>query len=198
MTARYNIFQILGAALCVLGGIFCFGLAYLFFLYLPSHAASQFGFPLTRTTANLIAAACLLVLAFSGYRRWRSGGGLYGYHESALYHDLGEETAGACVVDYYVHRVTGPAYAIGQLFLAGPLLLLRARTMVAGLLPSSPQLEERLAAALEVLRSANKWQALEDYPSMRTEILYLAQMGKIDFGSHRGKCRMKASVSHGV
>ena len=176
MTARYNTFQTLVAAACVVGGLVCFGLAYSFFLYLPPLAASQFGFPLTRTTANLIAAASLLVLAFSGYRRWRSGGGLLGYHDSALYHDLGEETAGACVVDYYVHRVTGPAHAIGQLFLAGPLLLLSARTMVAGVLPSSPQLEERLTAALEVLRSANKWQPLEDYPSMRTEILYLAQM----------------------
>jgi hypothetical protein len=96
------------------------------------------------------------------------------------------------VVDFYAHRVTGPAYILSQVFLAGPLLLFRAATLVKSLLPSGGDLEERLGSTLGLIRSANKWQSLNDYPNNKTEILYLAQMGLIDFSAHKGTPRFKA------
>jgi hypothetical protein len=192
MIARFNITQTFLAILCFVGGLVCFCLAYLFFRYMPAFVAAQFKYPYSPVMANGVAGIALLIVAFSGYRVWRKKGGFYGYHESALYHDLGEDTAGAVVVDFYTHRITGPAYVLGQIFLAGPLLLLRAGTLMASRIPNNGELERRMKFALMELRRINKWQSLGEYPHMRQEILYLARMGLIDLSAHKGAPRIKA------
>ncbi|MES2660368.1 MAG: hypothetical protein V4689_17220 [Verrucomicrobiota bacterium] len=192
MIRRYNLRQTSMAFLCLLGGVICCALTWLFFRYVPAYAAWQFGFNWSSETANGVAILCLAAVFFSGYRTWRTGGGLRGYHESAFYHDLGEETAGAMVVDHYVHRITGSAHALSQLFLASPLLLLRMGTLVASRLPDNSRLESKLMDTLAVLRTANKWQAITDYPERTTDILHLARMGLIDFSSAKGVPRIKA------
>lgn len=196
MIARYNRRQITLAVLAVIGGLACYGLAWLFFRYLPPFIADALGPPWPQKTCVLVASACLAVITFSGWRTWKAGRGLHGYHESALYHDLGEETAGAIVVDHYAQQVTAPAYLLSQLFLAGPLLLLRARTLWASLLPATKDWETRVTHALTVLQSAARWQSITEHPSMRTEILYLAQMGQIEFSAYKGTPRIKACPPH--
>lgn len=195
MISRYNLTQTLKAALAILGGVFCLGLAYLFFRYIPALISHILDASLPPLAAHGIVAAGLLIVLISGYRLWKEKGGTYGYHQSALYHDLGDEHAGAALVDYYAHRITAPAYIISQILLAGPLLLLRAVTLIASLIPKTAGLENRLIDSLAVLRSANKWQALADYPDRRTEILYLARMGLIDFSDNKGSPRIKADRS---
>jgi len=192
MIRRYNLHQKLIAVIALAGSVLCYFLTWLFFRHVPAVAASQFGFPLATGTANLVAALGILVTTGSGYRIWRAGGGLGGYHESALYHDLGEETAGAFVVDLYAHRITGPAHALSQVFLAGPLLLLRVGTLVASHIPFSGEREKKLKATLGILRGANKWQPITDYPNHTEEILFLSRMGLIDFSAAKGVPRIKA------
>lgn len=194
MIRRYNRYQIFRAALFLAGGLFCYFLAWLFFRYVPVLIAYQFKIPFPDQAAVMVAVLGLAAVSFSGYRRWRAGGGLQGYHESALYHDLGEETGGAFVVDFYAHRITGPAHVLSQVFLAGPVLLLRVPTLIANLLPSSAGLEARLVDTLEILRAANKWQPITDYPALKSEVLYLAQIGKIDFSAAKGTPRIKAHL----
>ncbi len=177
MIRRYNFRQKLLAALALLGSTFCYFLTWLFFRYVPALAFHQFGFPLSEGMANLVAVLGLVVTTWSGYRTWQAGGGLRGYHESALYHDLGEETAGACVVDFYAHRITGPAHALSQIFLAGPLLLFRAGTLVASHIPYSGGREEKLAETLAILRLANKWQPITDYPDHIETTHFLPRCG---------------------
>jgi hypothetical protein len=125
------------------------------------------------------------------------GGGLQSYHESGFYHDLGEDTAGAVMVDHHFHGITGSAHILSQLFLAGPLLLLRVGTLIASRLPANSRLETRLSDSLAVLRTANKWQAITDYPERTEEILFLARMGLIDFSSAKGVPRIKADRGPG-
>lgn len=192
MIRRYNRHQILMTVLAVAGGLACYFLAYLFFRYVPAFGARQFGFHVSSGMENAISIGCLIALTFSGWRTWQAGGGLRGYHESALYHDLGDDTAGAFIVDFYAHRVTGPAHVLSQMFLGGPLLLLRSRTLIASLLPHSSRLEAKLVETLALLRRANKWQSIKDYPGLETEILHLAQMGEIDFSAVKGTPRIKA------
>lgn len=194
MIRRYNRHQRFLTACLLLGGVFCYFLTFLFFRYVPVFIAYQFAIPFSNGMANTVAALGLTAVSFSGYRSWRAGGGLQSYHESALYHDLGEDTAGAFVVDSYAHRITGPAHVLSQVFLAGPLFLLRARTIIANLLPAIPGLEDRLEETLATLRRANKWQPITDYPDLKSEILYLAQIGKIDFSTARGIPRIKAHL----
>lgn len=198
MIAQYNRVQFIKACFAVLGGVFCFGLAYLFFRYTPSFVMGSFGYPLSPLTANLVTFAALIALWFSGYRVWSQRGGLQSYHESAFYHDFGTESAGAIVVDHYAHQVTASAHVLSQLFLAGPFLLLKAWTLLNSQIGYSPEREQRLGDCLSVLRLANKWQSLTDYPNMKTEILHLAQMGLIDFSAHKGMPRIKAEKIHGA
>lgn len=191
MIADYNRAQCIRAIVAMLAGVVCCWFAWLFFRYVPAFAAGRLGYRWTPLTGNIAAVLGLLAVAASGYRTWSLKGGLQSYHESALYHDLGGGSGGTCMVDCKLHQVTAPAYLLSQLFLAGPLQLLNARTLLASRLPSSPELEGRLASTLAVLRSANKWQAISEHPRLRTEILYLAQMGLIDFSSHKGEPRIK-------
>lgn len=102
------------------------------------------------------------------------------------------------VVDHYADRVTAPAYALGQLFLAAPLMLLRAGTLLASRVPDGAELEARLPAALAELRVAHRWQFLAECPQWRDEILYLARMGLIDFAGNKGQPRIKASETDGI
>lgn len=193
MITRYNRSQLMFAVVCLIGGSFCFFLAYLFFRYVPGFISKQFGYPLSPTMAQLGAGLGLLAVAVSGYRTWKNKGGLQSYHESAFYHDLSAaDTGGAYFTEHYLQRVTGPAYVISQTFLAGPLWALKAWTLFASRIPNSKELEERLAKVLMTLKTADKWQSINDYPDDRTEVLYLAQMGLIDFSAHKGTPRIKA------
>ena len=192
MIKRYNQSQTLKAVLLFIGGLVCCGLAYLFFRYLPVFVAWWLHYPLPKVVPLCTGLAGLAVTWFSGYRTWRNRGGLFSYHESALYHDLGEDTTGAVVTDFYAHRVTAPAYLLGQVFLAGPLGILRALTLLHSRISYSAELESRLEDTLAKLRAANKWQGLGEHPDARTEILHLAQMGLIDFSDHNDTPRFKA------
>lgn len=195
MIARFNLKQTLLALLCVLGSAVCYGLAYAFFRGMISLLAWEWGHPLTPRVANLITAAVLLVITISGYRVWRRRGGFYGYHQSSLYFRLEGDSVAGVAAEYYVHRIAGAAYVLGQIFLAGPLLLLRALTLMASRVPYQRDLEMRMRYALNILRRAHKWQPLSDYPELRVEILYLARMGHIDFSAHKGMPRIKAEQS---
>jgi len=168
-------------------------LAYVFFRYLPALVCWQLSYPLPTVVGICIGLVGVVGAWISGYRTWKTRGGLFSYHESGLYHDLGDDTAGAVITDFYAHRVTGPAYILGQIFMAGPLWILRAWTLLHSRIPYSPQLESSLVNTLAVLRTANKWQGLNEYPNAQTEILYLAQMGHIDFSARNGVPRFKAS-----
>lgn len=191
MIRRYNRLQLLKATALTVGGLVCGALAYLFFRHLPAFVASQFRYALPDSWAVGIGMLGLLASGFSGYKVWQAGGGRFSYHESALHHDFGEATAGAFVVGLYAHRITGPAYVISQLFLTGPLWLLKAWTLLGSRIQESAERESRLEHTLAALRAANKWQGLDAYPDARTEILQLAQMGLIDFSAHKGTPRFK-------
>lgn len=94
----------------------------------------------------------------------------------------------------------GPAYVLGQIFLGGPLFLLRGWKHWVQRLPDSPDLEPRLNHSLGILRAAGKWQSIEEYPDLKLEILMLALMKKIDFSAHKGTPRIKAlsPIPHGI
>ena len=171
MISRYNSSQIIIGLLSALGSIVCYGAAWLFFRYMPAWVAYNFHWKVPPYTFPILAMVLLAAVSWS----------------------FGAETAGALVVDYYAHRVTGPAYLLAQLFTAGPLLALRAITHFRNLVKAEPGLEERLQQVLGKLRALNKWQGLQDQPDVVREIFLLAKMDQIDFSAAKGKPRFKAS-----
>ena len=192
MISRYNKIQTVKAIFFTIGGLFCCWLAYLFFRYVPVFIGYQVDYMLPIPLAVGIGLFGLAVSCFSSYRLWKARGGSYSYHESGLYLDLVDDTAGACIVDLYAHRITGPAYLLGQIFMAGPQFILRAWTLLCSRIVRSDELESSLKNTLIEMRAANKWQGLHDYPKSRSEILYLAQMDLIDFSGRNGVPRFKA------
>lgn len=192
MILRFNILQVAAGLACVAGSVLAYGAAYLFFRYVPAFIAHQFRMGWPAWVFVAFSAAVLVVVTISGYRLWKTRGGFYGYHESAIYHDLGGDSGGGSAMDFYAHRVTGPAYLLGQIFAAGPLLALRAWHHFRNLVRSDFGLETRLAELLTRLRLLNKWQGLREYPKEELEILLLARMRKIDFSARRGEPRFRA------
>jgi hypothetical protein len=198
MIPRYNGLQTVFGVLCAVGSLLGYAAAYFFFRYFPHLVARQFGFHPSGLAMACFACGILALITFSGYRLWKRRGGFYGYHESSLYHDLGDSTAGAVVVDHYAHRITGPAYVLAQVFLAGPLLALRSASHFRNRITQVEGLEERLVQVLGRLREANRWQGFEDQPDCRGEILLLAKMGRIDFSAAKGHARFKAFPPDGI
>lgn len=192
MIESYNRSQTIRAVALILGGLPCCWLAFLFFRWAPSFVCGSFGITVPGVVGNLIGLAGLAATAVSGHRLWRDRGGLFSYHESGLYHDLGMDTAGAFMMDRYLHRVTGPAYLLGQIFLSGPLWILKARSLLHSRITRTEGLEQRLRETLDMLRSVNQWKSLDQYPEHREEILYLARMRRILFSANRGEPRIRS------
>lgn len=196
MIRKYNFQQTAAGILRIPAGIAAYGCAWLFFRHTPEYALRGFGFQPTPFWMNLSSALILLVISYSGYRGWKNGQGFSAYHESGLYHNIDPVSGGAVAMDFYAHRVTGPAYLLGQLFLAGPLMLLGSVQHFRNRIPASDSLEASLAETLALLQSINKWQSLSDHPGKERDILLLAKIGRIDFSTARGP-RFKASPEGG-
>jgi len=198
MISAYNRSKVIRGVLCLLGSLVCYLLAWLFFRYGSAMALHVFGF--STDWAIGIAIAALVGVTWSGYHTWKRGQGFQTYIESALYHNLAgaADTGGAEVVDYYARQVTGPAFVLSQIFLGGPLFALRGLRHFKQLLPNEAGLEQKLHSMLGVLRQANKWQSITEYPGQEREILMLAQMKQIDFSAHKGTPRFKASTDDGI
>lgn len=198
MILRFNVLQAILGIGCLVGSFLGYGAAYLFFRHVPAFIAGSFHYKLPASAYAGFSVFILLILTYSGYRLWKTRGGFYGYHESALYHDLGEDSAGSTVVDFYAHRVTGPAYMLGQLFAAGPLLALRGAGYFRNLIGTEHGLEQRLESVLAELRRINKWQGFRDHPENQREITLLARMKKIDFSIVKGDARFRAFPDYGA
>lgn len=198
MIAEFNRRQIVWGMFGLAGSVVCYVLAWLFFRYGATMALHAFGY--STGSAPWIAFAALGGVTFSGWRTWENGQGFQSYSESALCHDWGgaANTAGAYLVDHYAGRVTGTAYVLSQIFLGGPLLLLKNLHRIRTRVPEEAGLEQKLAHLLAVLHAANKWQGLADYPGQEREILLLNLMKKIDFSQHKGNVRFKARSSDGI
>ena len=194
MISAFNRSQVVWGVFGLAGSVVCYGLAWLFFeqgaeMVLDACALSTRAAPWTA----LLALACI---SFSGWRTWESGQGFQSYSESAFYHDFGggAETAG----NHRGAKMTGLAYVLSQAFLAGPLLLLRSLHRLQNLVPDEAGLEQKLVHLLAMLRAANKWQGLADYPGQEREVLLLNLMKKIDFSRHNGNVRFKARTFEGI
>jgi hypothetical protein len=198
MIFRYNSKEMVRAILCAAGSLFAYSVAFMFFSAGPAIAAETFfGFKGRAILWDSLSLMCLLLVTLSGYRQWRQRGGFYGYHDYSFYLEMEPLTGGSAAVDPYVHRVTGPAYVMTQVCLAGPLLAFKAVSHLHNRILPEPGLEQSLAETLQELQRAQKWQGLGDHPSRRREILLLARMGKIDFSAAKGQPRFKASAPDG-
>ena len=186
MIRAYNRKELLLGIGSLILSLFGFVCAFLFFRYVPAYVFYSFGVKVAEVWFSCGAMGALLLICACGYVRWKGKGGFYSYYDSAVYHNLDPSTGGANVVDLYTHRVTAPAYVLGQVFLAGPLMFLGAITHFRNRIAPDPLLEDSLNEKLAELRSINSWQPLSAHPGHEDLILLLAKIGRIDFSTTRG------------
>ena len=191
MIQQHNRRQQTKAVVSAVVGALCCALSFAFFWFAPAWVAGNFGIKLIWPWRLLLAIGGLAAACVSGYNSWKTRGGGFSYHESGLYHQLEYIGGGAFTVDRLAHRVSVPAYVLSQVFMEGPMNLLKAWELWHSLIPESAELEARLEETLGALRKANKWQNLREYPSSKKEILYLAQMGFLDYSAFKGEPRFK-------
>lgn len=192
MIFRYNLQQIALSLVCTLGSLVGYAAAYLFFRYVPIFIADQFRQVLAPWLPFASVALGLLVVTVSGYRVWRKQGGFYSYFDSGLMQTVGYSVPGFVAFGDRANQVSGVAYILGQLFLAGPLMALRAAGHFRNYIASEPGQEERLAEVLTALRKLKQWEDLRHHPEEQREILLLAKMRQIDFSAMRGQPRFRA------
>ncbi|MBK8093655.1 MAG: hypothetical protein IPK32_17180 [Verrucomicrobiaceae bacterium] len=198
MIAAYNRSKIIRGVFCLLGSLVCYVLAWLFFRYATALVLDSFGY--STEWAIWLGVIGLLGITWSGFHTWKRGQGFQSYLDSAFFMSLPRWTGPAAgeIIDSQTHRINAPAYVLSQIFLGGPLFALRGYRHFQQLLPSETGLEQKLHSTLGILRQANKWQSINDYPGQEREILMLAQMKHIDFSAHKGTPRFKAPTPDGV
>ncbi len=192
MISRYNFQQLALGLACLLGSVIGYGAAYLFFRYVPVFIAYELREPIAPWIVPVSVALGLLVVTFSGYRVWHKQGGFYSYFDSGLMQSVGYSVPGFMAFGDRANQVSGVVYMLGQLFLAGPLMVLRATRHFRNRIPSEPGLEQRLAEVLAALRKLKQWEDLRQHPQEQREILLLAKMSQIDFSAMRGEPRFRA------
>lgn len=187
------------AILAIVSGLICSWLVFVFFRYVTTWAMGQFGFDLSVGTGRVIGLLGFIALFSSGYSIWKKGGGLTSFGESSLYAETlaSSSAGGAYVVNRKLSQVTGTSHALSQLFLAGPLMLFNAATRFSSLIPLNDDLEKRMSEVLEILRKANKWQGVEEYPGKEEEISSLIKVGAANFGVPKGVPKIKVNARYG-
>ena len=151
-------------------------------------------FNFSATHATWLSWLMVIVMTLSGWQTWKSGQGFENYGESVFSPDLtgSDETMWARKMDNPGQELRGTAYVLSQLFLSGPLLMLKSLERLKSRMPEEAGLESKLADMLEVLCVANKWQGLADHPGKEREIWLLGRMKQIDFSQYEGRVRFKA------
>jgi hypothetical protein len=192
MIRQYNLRELLAAGLCGLGSLAGYVAAFYFFRFAFRFVGGQFRVPALVAWSMELSALVLVLITIGGYFTWRSRNGFSRFDESGM-SNLVDPTVsgGAYELDRAARRVTGPAWLLSQLFLAGPLFALRAHAHLLHRVPDDPQHEARLQQTLETLRRANQWQSLSQYPDAQAEILLLARMGILDYSPAKGRFKAR-------
>jgi hypothetical protein len=130
-------------------------------------------------------------MTWSGWQRWRSGLGQYGADESLGYFDLDESNGGAWAVQDKAGSVTGCAYGLSQIFLAGPLQALNGASLLRSCLPTDELTEQRLMELLDAVRAKGSWHGMEIWVGYENDISALIKLGFVEFSSTKGRIRAK-------
>lgn len=189
--ARYNLRQTLLAILSVCVGLCAFAVAWWFFNGASGFAIWRLGGSVTALQQSLIAWACVLLIAIGGYFRWRIGDGYHQFHDSGMMPTVEPHTGLGLEVHTSANRIGAWSYLLGQIFLAGPLQILRALDRLRMRIPNSPVLENELIAFRDQLRAKKRWLPISEFAGREQHIDFLARLGLVDFSPRKGTLKAR-------
>ena len=189
--ARYNLRQTLLAILSLVVGASVFALTWWFIRVVSGEAIRACGWDTSPLQRSAIAWACVIIIALVGFFRWRQNEGHYRFDESGLMPTAEPRSGISLAIHERANRVGAWSYMLGQLFLAGPLQILRASDRWKSRIPNSPTLESELIAFRDELRTKNRWLSISDFAGRETQIAYLARLELIDWSPRKGTLKAR-------
>jgi hypothetical protein len=184
---RYNTSQIVKGLLRIGLGAVAFWLAFIFFRFAAEIFFERFG--VKGYSPAQVAAVCTVLMGASGLWQWVKGGERSTFTDSVLYdmnwlaHDLDPFRRSIA------SQVPGLSYALAQVFIAGPLQVLKGVAMLCSLLPVSGDLEARMLRLLEEMRAVSGWQDARKYADHGEELGALIRCGAIEFSATKGRVK---------
>ena len=189
--ARYNLRQTLLAIASFCLGLCAFTVAWWFFHFASAYTIRALGGHVTPLQQSLIIWACIVLIALAAWLRWRNGGGYHHFHESGMMPTTEPHTGLSLEIHTAANRIGAWAYLLGQIFLAGPLQILRAFDRLRMRIPNSPVLESELCAFRDELRARNRWLPISDFAGRERHVDYLARLGLVDFSPRKGTLKAR-------
>lgn len=185
MIDQYNQRQVIRGITAALLSLIAYVVAFYFFKFAWLLITSSFS-DTVRSYDTAFAIACLGIVTVAGIRHGRTGKGHYGLEDSGLQVQIDADSGGAFFTELYANRVTTPAYLLSQVFLAGPLQLIKCMRCFRSRLEAQLGLENRLLELQKEVESRPKRHPLSEYLGRESDIFLLARMDRIAFSARKG------------
>lgn len=128
-------------------------------------------------------------IIYKGVQRWKMGVGNLSLSEASI--QLPESSGLMMnIADTKLRQNAVFHYLISSFFLAAPLQMMRAYGHFTGTIPDEHGLEAKLQTLLNALQQTNKWQDFHAYPGHERELIFLINMGKVDYSPAKGKIKI--------
>ncbi len=190
MIVRFNRRQTLRAILALVLSVLSLGLAFLFFRFALGSISRSFDLDWEGRTVVVGSILIVLLIFIGGLFSYSRSYGHSELTESDLLLDsLDSSTGGSHFVGHYARRITGPAYFLSQLFLAGPLQMGKAVSCLRSRIAVSRDLETDLVSTLAFAREKAMWHGVAEYSGREKYLSYLIRMGFVEYSSRKGRVR---------
>ena len=193
MIRDYNRRQILLGCLNLFASLLACAATYGFFRIVLHMVGESFHLDMSPVMQSLAALALLVVVIIAGIVQWKRGQGHEEYADSALNVQLEWVSGGAYMMEHYAQRVTGPAYVLSQLFLSGPLQLMKGISKFRSLIKPDAAFEARLVEMLGQVRLKKTWHPVVTYAGREKELSALISMDRLEYSPRKGTVRTKDS-----
>jgi|GEM_PF-6176987 len=188
------------AGLNTFGSLTGYGLAYLFFYYSPKFVCHTLELTVENHWFILIGIVVVLLLTTSSLKTRRDQREALGHEDSidgkllnAMHSD---PTVGSVVVDHYASRVTAPAFALSQIFQAGPNCLFAITDRLKQVIDSSPMHENKLRTTFDQIVSKEKWHSATDYLPEVWRLVELHRLDLIELDLRKGRLKENKALNN--
>lgn len=189
MIDQFNRQQIIHGCLRSLLAVVIYITTYFFFRAFILHFMGSHYFDLPTPAQIAIPLLPLAYIIYKGIQRWKWGLGHYTISESGIPHIPESRGLMTSTYDYDQRKHAVLNYLATTFFLAGPIQMMKAYDHFNGTIPTEHGLETKLHTLLKTLQQIDKWQPFDAHPGRERELIFLINMGKVDYSPHKGKIK---------
>jgi len=192
MIKSFNQRQIVHGFLRAILALIIYALTYCLFKFIFKEFIGNYYRDLPNAAQITLPILPMIFIIYKGVQRWRMGVGNLTISEASF--QLPESSGLMMnIADSKLRQNVAFGYIFNSFFLAAPLQMMKAYDHFNGLIPTEFGLDAKLQALLKTITDVNKWQNFTDYPGQERELIFLINMGKVDYSPTKGKIK---AVTH--